>query len=203
MIAFGTVLVLLVMAGLTWAAGAGSGLLRLRALVQASWRQVASELQRRQELIPDLIAICDPAGGQAGTAVAQVQQARDAARIPQLPIARRAAAEADLVAALDRLFAQVGTGADRDAEDGFGALRDELEGIRQRVIGAGRLYNLHRRELERRAGSRPRRVLARVLGVTPPEPFQVPEGSRAPDGFDLPEAQPASEPVPTDEPASS
>ena len=49
------VIVALVVLILLWAVAQYNGLVRLRNLVQEAWRQIDTELQRRHDLIPNLV----------------------------------------------------------------------------------------------------------------------------------------------------
>ena len=49
------IVLLVVVGGIAWAVGAYNGFVKQRNLIQESWRQVDVELNRRYELIPNLV----------------------------------------------------------------------------------------------------------------------------------------------------
>src|SRR6478609_11033651 len=49
------ILVVLIIAVVLWAVAAYNGLVKLRNLVQEAWHQIDTELQRRHDLIPNLV----------------------------------------------------------------------------------------------------------------------------------------------------
>src|SRR3954470_21354822 len=125
LIALVVVLAVLVIVGL-WAAGVYNGLIRLRNLVQESWRQIDVELTRRHDLIPNLVETVRAYAGHEQQVLQNVVQARAAAVAPGAPVPQQAVAEGGLSSALGRLFAVAEAYPALKADQNFLALQSEL-----------------------------------------------------------------------------
>ncbi len=169
-----------VLVGAGWAASTYPGLLRLRGLVQESWRQLDLELGRRHDLVPDLVSALGPgASATVREAAAGVLAALGAAREVGCPIGRRAGRELALGVALDRLFALAGDGGAEGAGEGFASLRGELEAIHDSIAAGARWYNNSVGELDGRIARFPRGPLARLSGIRSVQAFRPQAGDAA------------------------
>src|SRR5450830_1159860 len=98
------ILALLVILGL-WAMGGYNALVRLRNLVQESWRQIDVELRRRHDLIPNLVETVKGYAAHERGVFEEVARARSAAITPGSSPAEQAQQENVLTQALGKLFA--------------------------------------------------------------------------------------------------
>ena len=99
------VVVALVVIVLLWAVGQYNALVRLRNLVQEAWRQIDTELQRRHDLIPNLVETVKGYAAHEREVFEAVTAARAAASAPGAGPAAQAEQENVLTQALGRLFA--------------------------------------------------------------------------------------------------
>src|SRR4029078_1248502 len=86
------IIVILLIVGL-WAVGAYNGLVKLRNLVQEAWHQIDTELQRRHDLIPNLVETVKGYAAHERETFEAVTQARAAAAAPGSSPAQQAQQE--------------------------------------------------------------------------------------------------------------
>lgn len=166
------VMVLVLIAGL-WAAQVYNGLVRLRNLVQESWRQIDVELSRRHDLVPNLVETVKGYAAHEQQALDAVVEARAAAAAPGSPVPQQAVAEVALSSALGRLFAVAEAYPTLKANQNFLALQAELTETEDRVAAGRRFYNANVGELNTRIEAFPSSAFARVFGIQPAEYFEV------------------------------
>ncbi len=111
-----------------------------REAINAQWSQVDTALQRRLDLIPNLVETVKGAAGHEEKVVGEVTAARAAmmgARTPQEKIA----ANSQLDSALGRLMVVVENYPNIKANENFLRLQDELAGTENRIAVERRKYN--------------------------------------------------------------
>jgi LemA protein len=172
LIALVVVLAVLIIAGL-WAAGVYNGLVRLRNLVQESWRQIDVELTRRHDLIPNLVETVRAYAGHEQQVLQNVVAARAAAVAPGTPVPEQAVAEGGLSSALGRLFAVAEAYPALKADQNFLALQSELTDTEDRVAAGRRFYNANVRELNTRVETFPSNLFAKLFNVRQAEYFEI------------------------------
>ena len=74
------VLVVIAIAVLAWGVGAYNGFVRSRNLIQESWRQIDVELNRRYELIPNLVETVRGYAAHERNTLEQITALRNTAR---------------------------------------------------------------------------------------------------------------------------
>src|ERR1700723_1074114 len=134
------VLVLSVLAVFGWAAGSRNTLVTEREAVNASWAQVDVALQRRADLIPNLVETVKGFAKQEQAVIKEVTDARAAlggARTPSDKIA----ANSQLDSALSRLLVVVENYPQLRSNENFLRLQDELAGTENRIAIERRRYN--------------------------------------------------------------
>ena len=99
------VLAALVLIPLGWGIATYNGFVRLRNLVQEAWRQIDVELQRRHDLIPNLVETVKGYAAHERGVFEEVTRARSLASGPASGPAEQAAHENVLTQAIGRLFA--------------------------------------------------------------------------------------------------
>lgn len=120
--------------------GAKNDLVTEREAIHGSWAQVDSALQRRLDLIPNLVETVKGAAGHEEKVIGEVTSARAAmmgAKTPQEKID----ANNQLSGALGRLFVVVENYPNIKANDNFIRLQDELAGTENRINVARGRYN--------------------------------------------------------------
>lgn len=164
--------VLVVIAGL-WAVGAYNGLVRLRNLVQESWRQIDVELNRRHDLIPNLVETVKGYASHERAVFDEVTAARAAASGAASGPAEQALKENQLTAALGHLFAVAEAYPVLRASENFAQLQAELTNTEDRIAAGRRFYNANVRELNTKVESFPSNLIANNFGFTKAEYFEV------------------------------
>ncbi len=173
LIGIGVVILVVVL----WAIGAYNGLVRLRNLVQEAWHQIDTELQRRHDLIPNLVETVKGYAAHERATFEAVTQARAAASNPGMSPAEQARTENVLTQALGRLFAVAEQYPDLMASQNFMQLQNELTNTEDRVAAGRRFYNANVRELNTRVETFPISIIANMFGFTRAEYFETEDPS--------------------------
>jgi len=168
------ILVLLVIVGL-WAMGAYNGLVRLRNLVQESWRQIDVELKRRHDLIPNLVETVKGYAAHERGVFEEVARARSAAITPGSGPAEQAQQENVLTQALGKLFAVAEAYPDLKASQNFMALQTELTNTEDRIAAGRRFYNANVRQLNTKIETVPTNIIAGMFHFVRAEYFEAEE----------------------------
>lgn len=137
------VLGVLVLAGLLLGGSlmtARNDLVAEREAIHGSWAQVDAALQRRLDLIPNLVETVKGAAGHEEKVVGEVTEARAAMMGAKTP-AERIQANQQLDTALGRLMVVVENYPNIKANENFLHLQDELAGTENRINVERRKYN--------------------------------------------------------------
>lgn len=157
-----------------------NGLIRLRNLVQEAWRQIDVELQRRHDLIGNLVeTVKGYAAHERGT-LEDVMTARSAAMAPGQSPGQQAQSEGVLSQALGRLLAVAEAYPDLKANQSFMALQQELTNTEDRIASARRYYNATVRDLDTKVETVPSNLIAGMFHVGHAEYFEVEGEDRDP-----------------------
>jgi LemA protein len=156
-----------------WTIVAYNRLVRQRNVVQESWRQVDVELNRRHDLIPNLVeTVKGYAAHERGTFEA-VTNARAAATTPNQSIADQAANENMLTGALRQLFAVAEQYPDLKANQNFLELQRSLSETEDRIAASRRFYNSNVRAFNTSIQSFPSNVIAGTFHFKEAEYFEA------------------------------
>ena len=120
--------------------GARNDLVAEREAIHGQWAQVDSVMQRRLDLIPNLVETVKGAAGHEEKVVGEVTAARAAMMGAKTP-ADRIAANSQLDGALGRLMVVVENYPNIKANENFLHLQDELAGTENRIAIERRKYN--------------------------------------------------------------
>jgi LemA protein len=167
------ILVVLIVLLLLYGALQYNGLIRLRNVVQESWRQIDVELKRRHDLIPNLVETVKGYAAHERETLEAVVQARAAAVAPGAGPAQQAQQENVLTQALGRLFAVAEAYPNLKANENFLALQNELTATEDRIAAGRRYYNANVRALNVKVESVPSNVVAGMFHITKAEYFEV------------------------------
>lgn len=137
---------------------------RQRNLVAESWRQVDVELQRRHDLIPNLVEVVRAYAAHERQVLETVARARAGAESARTEAAddrqRRASAENQLSAAVGAVVAVAESYPQLKADQNFLALQQELVDTEDRIAAGRRFYNGNVRALNTRVEAFPSNLVA-------------------------------------------
>ena len=144
-----------------------------RQLMANSWSNVDSELQRRHDLIPNLVETVKGYARHEQRTFETVTAARAQAISTRGSAATQSPAENTLVAGMRQLLAVSEAYPDLRASYHFLQLQEELVTTENRIQAARRFYNGNVRDYNRRVDSIPSLVIARLFRFTLEEYFEV------------------------------
>jgi len=178
-IAIGVVVVLVAI----WAIASYNGFVKLRNIVEESWKQIDVELHRRYDLIPNLVETVKGYAGHERQTLEAVTAARSAAAAPGATPAEQASQENMLTGALRQLFAVAEAYPDLKANQNFLELQSQLTETEDRIAAGRRFYNANVRSLNTKVQTFPPNVIARMFGIKEAEYFEAedPTVRRAPE----------------------
>lgn len=134
-----TVLLLAVLVGGMYASSR-NGMVRKNEAVNAAWSEVDVVLQRRADLIPNLVETVKGFAAQEQTVFGDIAQARSVLLNARTP-AEKIAANAQLDGAIGRLLAIAENYPQLKSNENFLRLQDELAGTENRIAVERRRYN--------------------------------------------------------------
>ncbi len=145
--------------------------------VDGAWAQVENVLQRRADLIPNLVETVKGFAAHEKEVIGQVTDARAklaGARGPQ----EKGEADAQLTSALSRLLVVVENYPNLKANENFVRLQDELAGTENRIAVERKRYNDAVREFNATIKRFPSNIFAGMFGFDSKEYFQAAEGAQ-------------------------
>ena len=134
--------------------------------VEAQWHQVDVDLQRRADLIPNLVETVKGFAAQEQTVFGDIAKARSALLSAQSP-SERIAANAQLEGALGRLLVIVENYPQLKSNENFLRLEDELAGTENRIAVERRRYNETVQDYNTYIGLFPNNIFAGWAGFKP------------------------------------
>ncbi|HEV2969074.1 MAG TPA: LemA family protein [Pirellulales bacterium] len=145
--------------------------------VKNRWSQVENQLQRRYDLIPNLVETVKGTAGQEKTVFLGIAEARKAYfQADNVPDKARAATQVE--SALSRLLLLQESYPQLKSNEAFLKLQDQLEGTENRLTVERQRYNDAVRDLNTMVRQFPGSVYARMAGVKEAEYFQVDKAAR-------------------------
>ena len=155
-----------------------NGLVRQKAEVDLRWQEVDNQLQRRNDLIGNLVETVKGAAGQEQQVFGDIAQARAAMSGASSRTDKIAAAQG-MDGALSRLLVVVENYPQLRSMESFTSLMDEVSGTENRISVARGRYNEGVKEYNVAVRSFPMNLLAGAFQFTPAEGYPVPESSKA------------------------
>ncbi len=143
--------------------GARNNMVRKQEQIKEAWSQVDVVIQRRADLIPDLVATVKGYAAHEETVFNSVNQAREALLAAQTP-AQRIQANGQLDGALGRLLMVVENYPNLKADQNFLELQDQLEGTENRIAIERRRYNIALQDYNAYIGLVPNNLVAAWSG---------------------------------------
>ncbi|MBE3562946.1 MAG: LemA family protein [Hydrogenibacillus schlegelii] len=161
-----------------------NGLVQAEEAVNAAWSQVENQLQRRADLIPNLVATVKGYAAHEEDLFTRVAEAR--ARLAGAAgVAETEQAAAALDGALGRLLAIAENYPNLKADANFRQLADELAGTENRLAVARMDYNDAVRRYNSLLRRFPNHLIGRLFGFEPRSYFQGAAGTETPPAVDF------------------
>ncbi|WP_049817959.1 LemA family protein [Thermosediminibacter oceani] len=157
--------------------GGYNGLVAAEEDVNGKWSQVENQLQRRADLIPNLVETVKGYAAHEQEIFTEVTRAREKL-ISAGSVVEKAQAEAELSSALSRLLAIVENYPNLKADANFRQLSDELVGTENRIAVARMDYNNAVQRYNSKIRSFPTVIIARLMGFDKKEYFKAEEGAK-------------------------
>jgi LemA protein len=186
------VLVLLALALGSMYVGRRNEMVRKRETVNAAWSQVDVVLQRRADLIPNLVETVKGIATQEQKVFGDIANARAALLSARTP-SDRIAANTQLDGALGRLLLIVENYPQLKSNENFLRLQDELAGTENRIAVERRRYNETVQDYNTYITLFPNNIVAGVSGFQRNDAyFKTEEGARQAPKVSFPGAQPSA-----------
>jgi LemA protein len=146
----------------------------LRNYLRESWSNVDTELKRRYDLIPNLVATVKGYAAHEREVLERVIELRNRCAANQGPVADQARDENELVDALKKMLVLVENYPQLKADQHFLKLQQELINTENRIQAARRFYNGNVRDYRNKRESFPSNIVASLFNFQPEEFFSVP-----------------------------
>lgn len=174
------IVIVLIVVGLgLWLVVSHNGLVKLKNRVESAWAQIEVQLNRRHDLIPNLVETVKGYASHEQDTLQQVITARNAAVAASTP-GEQAQAEKAVSGALANVFALSEAYPDLKANQNFLALQEELTSSEDRVAYARQYYNDAVSQYNTKIESFPAVFLARRAGYQQRQYFQAEGDARGP-----------------------
>ena len=181
LLVIGAIVLVLVIMGVS----SYNGLVTKSENVDSAWSLIDVQLQRRYDLIPNLVATVKQYAAHEEEVFANIAEAR-AKLAGAGSVSDAAEADAELSGALSRLLAIAEAYPDLKANTNFINLQDELAGTENRIATVRRDYNEAARSFNTSIRRFPTNIFAGMFGFEKADYFEAAEGTRDnPDVGDL------------------
>lgn len=154
-----------------------NNLVSMEAEVDAALANIDTNLQRRADLIPNLVNTVKGYAAHEQGVIDSVTEAR-ANLAGASTVEEKAAADSALTTALNNLLVVVENYPDLKASANFAQLADELAGTENRIATARRDYNDAVQSYNTAIRKFPKSLVADLFGFTPKEYFQASDGAQ-------------------------
>lgn len=155
-----------------------NGMVSSRENVDSKWSQVDNQLQRRSDLIPNLVNTVKGYASHEKEVFQSVSDAR-AKMAGAKSVGDKLSANTELSGALSRLLAVAENYPQLKADQNFRQLQDELSGTENRIAVARKDYNDAVQNYNTKIKSLPYSFFAGALGFTERDYFKVEEAAKA------------------------
>ncbi len=174
--AFTAVIVVLAL-GAVLVLGSYNGLVSAEENVNSKWSQIENQLQRRADLIPNLVETVKGYAAHEEKILTEVTRAREKL-IGARSVGEKAEADRELSSALSRLLAVVENYPNLKADANFRQLADELAGTENRIAVARMDYNNAVQAYNSRIRRFPTVLIAGMFGFEKKDYFKAEEGAK-------------------------
>jgi LemA protein len=161
-----------------WFIASYNGLVRLRNRIDAAWSQIGVQLERRHDLIPNLVeTVKGYAAHERGTLEGVVQARNAAIEAKNAGPEQQAQAENVLTGALRQLFALAEAYPDLKANQNLLSLQEELTATEDRISYSRQFYNDEVLKYDNKLETIPSKFIAGMFNFMPREYFKAEEGA--------------------------
>jgi len=171
------VVVLIAIVFISWYVGTRNILVRLDEDINGAWAEIENQLQRRSDLIPNLVATVKGYAGHEEEVFTRIAEARAKLAGAQT-VAETAEGYNQLQSALGRLLVIVENYPELKANQNFTRLQDELAGTENRIAVARKRYNDSVRRFNTMIRTFPASTIAGSMGFDTREYFEISEEAR-------------------------
>ena len=172
----GTVIAIVIVAVIAVLAIAGFGnynsLVKLQTGVESAAADIDNQLQRRADLIPNLVATVQALSDHEMEVITAITTAREHLAAAS-STEEKLNADAELTSALSKLTVLVEDNPGMVAQDGYKGLMDELAGTENRVAYARDQYNEAAKEYNQKIRMFPAVIFARMFGFDAVQYFEA------------------------------
>jgi LemA protein len=166
------VLLFLVIGVWSWYKNCYDTIVKLDEAVKASWAQVENQLQRRYDLVPNLVSTVKGYAQHEEKVLTEVTNAR--AKVGSASsVKEKIDANSELSSALSRLLMVVENYPQLKANENFRDLQAQLEGTENRIATERRRYNEAVREYNQYIRGFFKRFVAKSMNLSVREPFEA------------------------------
>ena len=165
-----TVLIIAAILLLAWAVWTYNRLVRLRNQVDEAWAGIDVQLQRRHELVPNLVATVKGYMKHESGVLERVTRLRGN---PEMKREERASQESGLSRSIGRLFALAEDYPELKASEGFSQLHESLVEIEEQLQYSRRYYNGSVRDNNNLVEGFPSMLIARSFSFRPAVFFEI------------------------------
>ncbi len=172
------VIVVLALVAVLWGVAVYNGFIKSRNLIQESWRQIDVELNRRYELIPNLVETVRGYAAHERNTLEEVTRLRNtaaalASRDHDHASQERAAVETELTQAVRNLIVSVEAYPELKSNVNFLELQRELTDTEDRIAAGRRFYNANVREYNTKLETVPSNIIAGFANFEKATYFEV------------------------------
>lgn len=165
-----TILIIAALLLLAWAVWTYNRLVRLRNQVDEAWAGIDVQLQRRHELVPNLVATVKGYMQHESGVLERVTRLRGD---PEMKREERASQESGLSRSIGRLFALAEDYPELKASEGFSQLHESLVEIEEQLQYSRRYYNGSVRDNNNLVEGFPSMLIARSFSFRPAVFFEI------------------------------
>lgn len=174
---FGIIVVALLVILGAWGIGSYNGLVGLKERVENQSSNIETQLQRRADLIPNLVNTVKGYTSHESEVLGAISDAR-AKLAGAGSMSEKATADSELSSAVSRLLVVVENYPNLKADTQFSALTDELAGTENRITVARKDYNDSVKEYNQKIKMFPGSIIANMFGFTSADYFEASENSK-------------------------
>lgn len=175
----GFVLLGIILVIIIWVIAAYNRLVSLRNRIENSWSQIDVQLNRRYELIPNLVETVKGYAKHEKETFENVTKARSAVTAAQ-GVKQQGEAQNMITEALNRLFAVAEAYPELKANQNFMMLQEELSGTQNKIAYAQQFYNDQVMIYNTMIESFPSNIIANNFGFKEQEYFPMEAAAREP-----------------------